>query len=186
MTVSITRIVDIRGDFQMHLGGCRDIKRSHSYDAMGNTPQTYTGATLLDAIVAADTDMADWFGQKAYDPAPGESPWHVAGVDWAPCFTEAVKAAGIEFRLQRRADGVTPAARPFIAPAVAPVEAPVANTTPLRVQFSVSLDIDVEAYRAEYGPTRRVDIREAVKSSILSAIQTDGIVVADASIITVR
>lgn len=51
------------------------------------------------------------------------------------------------------------------------------KTTKIRVE--ISLDVDLDAYRAEYGdPTlSAADIRDSIRSSILSASLTDGVVV---------
>ncbi len=114
-TTGVTVITTHRGDFVAHLAGCRDIKRSHDYGT-GNVPGTYEAASLLDAIKSADTDMADWFCQTVYDPAPVESPWHIGGIEWAPCFTDAVNEAGIVFSHPKWNDetGAQPAAVPSI------------------------------------------------------------------------
>ncbi|MCU0505707.1 MAG: hypothetical protein MUE82_08040 [Chloroflexi bacterium] len=98
-TTSITLIRDRRGDFQMHLTGCSDIRRSHDYAYESTGPAVYAGESLLDAIVVADTDMASWFCRQPYDGRDeeiGEHCWSTEGVDWAPCFADAVKAAGIK------------------------------------------------------------------------------------------
>lgn len=100
MTTSITRIVDKHGDFVLHVGGCADIKRAHSSRSQGDAPETYSAPTWVQAIRAADEDMAAWFGQEAYQANPPEQPWTVAGIAHAPCLRPVLRAAGIRFNPQ--------------------------------------------------------------------------------------
>jgi hypothetical protein len=89
-----------RGDFQMHVAGCADLKKGARWSARsGREPVTYTGTDLLDAIRTADTDMADWFGMAPYLPEAEryERAWSTAVVEWAPCLAKAIKAAHITF-----------------------------------------------------------------------------------------
>ncbi len=104
---TITRVKTPRGDMEFHVGGCSDItKKSKSYDEA----QDYTADTLLAAIEQADADMANWFGQDAYETDADETAWTVRNCEWAPCFVKAVKAEKITFGAQDR-----PAVGPVLA-----------------------------------------------------------------------
>ena len=92
--VAITLAKTHRGDFVMHRAGCADLAKH-----LVSPEATYTGETLLAAIIAADTDMADWFCTEPYE-SPETRPehcWATAVVGWAPCFADMVKAEGITF-----------------------------------------------------------------------------------------
>jgi hypothetical protein len=101
-TTAVTLVREHRGDFKVHMAGCRDIAKSHDRtQGPGGEPPTFDGATLLDAIVAMDTDAASWFCREPYDgldDESGESCWSTHhGFEWAPCFADRVKAEGIVF-----------------------------------------------------------------------------------------
>lgn len=96
MTVSIAQAKSVSGDLIFHVGGCKDLTNPRH-------TRTYEGVTLhsgydtlLDAILAADVSMADWFGQEPYEDGDSET-WSVAKCEWAPCFLRAMKVAKIRF-----------------------------------------------------------------------------------------
>jgi hypothetical protein len=97
--VEITLVRNEHGDDEMHVTGCADIARkARTTISTGRIPQVYAGETLVDAIVAADTDMADWFCEAPYTESARENGcWMTTSQKWAPCFKAAVKAAGVEF-----------------------------------------------------------------------------------------
>jgi hypothetical protein len=96
--VGITVMKNQRGDFEAHLTGCAHIDMKARRSG-GEKPSKYTGATLVAAIVAADTDMADWFCEVPYTESSRQNGcWRITnGIHHAPCFTKAVKAAGVTF-----------------------------------------------------------------------------------------
>lgn len=95
---SITFVRDQRGDDEVHITGCADLKRGSKFQP-GIGWGTFKGETLLDAIVAADTDMAEAFGEEPYsDPATqGSQPWSTEIIRHAPCFVKELAAEGITF-----------------------------------------------------------------------------------------
>lgn len=101
--ISIEIITDRRGEFAVHMNGCRDIKRSsmdrHS-GAIGGGGEIYESIDLVAAIRLADQAFAEMFCRNAYDGKDdeiGESLWNVAVIEWAPCFAKAVKAERLTF-----------------------------------------------------------------------------------------
>lgn len=162
----LTLIKTARGDMQMHVAGCSDIKRSHR-GYSDEKPATYSGDDLLSAIVTADTDMADWFGQQPYVPNPDDQPWTTSHVEWAPCFAKAVKAAKIVFD--------TTTHRPMVKGATGAARG-AKRTVKVLVQMTVTVDVD--AYRTNYGSDDVATIRNDVKHAIVDAVNS-GAVLAD-------
>lgn len=100
---SITLLTDINVT-EVHVAGCRDLKNVRDPHRPGhyrnvNATLNAKGETLADAIIAADTEMAEWFGEEPYtEKSRAAGCWSVTnGYTWAPCFTKAVKAEGIIF-----------------------------------------------------------------------------------------
>lgn len=91
MSVGITVARNRRGDDEIHKAGCAHLARPQFRAIM-----TYIGEDVLDAILAADTDMADAFGQKVYEPVEHDPPWTVAIMHHAPCF-KALLPRGVRF-----------------------------------------------------------------------------------------
>lgn len=92
MTVSITIARNQRGDDEAHLTGCQHLTRKGLRplpNAGGFAGSTHTGETLKLAIRAADTDMADAFGQEVYQSSPDDQAWTVAMMA-APCIRKLV------------------------------------------------------------------------------------------------
>lgn len=98
MPASITVLKNAHGDLEAHVTGCSDIKRSLSFYG-ASRPNVSSSATLADAIVAADTKMADWFCETVYTESSRENGcWRITnGVKHAPCFSKALKAECITF-----------------------------------------------------------------------------------------
>jgi len=100
----ITILKNSKGDFETHLTGCADIKRSHYGSYVGEKPSTYgigrteSGTSLLAAIKDADAAMAAWFGEEAYTESSRENGcWTVRHSHFAPCFVKAVRVAKISW-----------------------------------------------------------------------------------------
>lgn len=101
-TTGITLVREYRGDFKVHMAGCRDIARTHDRtQGPGGQPPTFDAGSLFGSIIAMDEDAASWFCRTAYDgkdEESGESCWSSTnGFGWAPCFADAVKAERIAF-----------------------------------------------------------------------------------------
>lgn len=90
MTNPTIKLDIIAPAMEVHQYGCADVKRtmkqgrSRATRSEAANVTTYEGETIIAAIVAADTDLADWFGQEAYVPS-GDQPWTVATCHIAPC-----------------------------------------------------------------------------------------------------
>lgn len=91
---------------EAHLAGCGDIEKAVKRGRGEQIDQTYEGLTLLDAIVAADEDWADAFGETAYQP--NRTHWGIDNMDVKPCLGRAIAKAGITFqsRETREEEGV--------------------------------------------------------------------------------
>src|SRR5262245_49132351 len=81
---------------EAHVTGCDHIAkaiRKYTFDG-GERLDRYEGETVADAVVAADTGMAAWFGHEA-DPyseaAHFDGCWKVATCKVAPCLAKAMK-----------------------------------------------------------------------------------------------
>lgn len=190
MTYEITLVRNERGDDEMHLAGCADVAKTHKRSRDGYK-QTYKGETLVDAIVEADTDMADWFCETPYsEGARDNGCWTTKTQKWAPCFASMVKALKVQF------DATT--GRPFVSDFVKSArlqkaeragsprhqkalerEALMAKETKVveskkrtvKVWMAVSVEIDIDELAQEYGRTFTVaEARQDVKDSILGAL----------------
>ena len=95
MSVAITRAKDTHGDMVFHMATCRDLDNPRHTD-QGEPAERYEAETLLDAILAADIDMADWFGQEPYEDS-GEMTWNVSRCSLAPCIQSQITKAKIKF-----------------------------------------------------------------------------------------
>jgi hypothetical protein len=89
-TEDMVRLTLMCGAMEVHRTGCADIARSlrsHRTASGSSTHNVinYAGATLAEAVLAADTDMADWFGQDVYEDAPAENAWTISTCRFAPC-----------------------------------------------------------------------------------------------------
>lgn len=99
MTVTITQVKNSHGDLELHVGGCKDIDK-HARRMAGNAdrPSHYSGETLVEALVAADTDMAAWFVEEPYTQSSRDNGcWTVLTNGWAPCFRSLLRTAGVQF-----------------------------------------------------------------------------------------
>lgn len=129
----------------VHLDGCADIARSLKSGRSGHQDaehaETFSGETLLEAVLAADADWADAFGED--DPyAEHSTSWAVLkNMHVEPCLGKALRAEGIESdeagRPVRKEPVVattaaprkrTPKAAPAPEPEAAPVAAPEPKT----------------------------------------------------------
>lgn len=170
--VQITLVRNEHGDDEVHMTGCADIARkTRSTVATGRTPQIYSGETLVEAIVAADTDMAGWFCELPYtDSARENGCWTTTTQKWAPCFAAAVKAAKVDFDPKTQ--------RPFVG------EVKIKTTktgrrmtvkayqTPAQQKRSFQADIKV-AVRSSFSKAERV--RQALRAgATLVEIANDG------------
>lgn len=56
----------------------------------------------------------------------------------------------------------------------------------MKVAVTMTVEIDVEAYTDTYGPTSAADVREHVRSAILSAANQPGIIASEGVVIEAR
>lgn len=93
----MVKIAVIAPDMTAHLGGCADIKREvqRAGRDYARAHTTHEAETLLQAILDTDEDLADAFGETAYQA--GSTHWGVFNMDVKPCLADALRAAGITF-----------------------------------------------------------------------------------------
>jgi hypothetical protein len=97
MTTSITIISPA---MEVHVTGCADIAKtvakrySKATKTVGEmTANEYEGDTIVQAILAADEDLADWFCEEPYQA--NATAWTVRTSHPAPCFLKTLK--GVSF-----------------------------------------------------------------------------------------
>lgn len=97
MTTSLTLLTNERGDYELHVTGCGDIKRASRRYPERNA--TYEGDDLLAALIEVDTDAANWFCEAPYTQESRDGGcWAVRnGIDPSPCVTKLIAVAGITF-----------------------------------------------------------------------------------------
>jgi hypothetical protein len=84
---------------EVHMTGCADIARSIKQGRTKHNDQAelenkFTGETMVEAIIAADEDMAEMFGEEAYTQSSRDNGcWQFVTCQVAPC----VKITGIAF-----------------------------------------------------------------------------------------
>jgi len=87
-----TSITIISPAMEVHKAGCADIARTlrNGYTktfGQAEDSTTYSGETLDEAILAANKDLAAWFGEEYGTPeAEAAGCWTVAACHQAPCF----------------------------------------------------------------------------------------------------
>ena len=79
---------------EAHVTGCAHSAKVQRSTWGSERLDTYTGETIADAIVAADTAMGGWFGHREdpYSAAAGfDGCWKVATCKIAPCLKRAMR-----------------------------------------------------------------------------------------------
>ena|ERR1035437_10034347 len=99
MTVSITVKTSGNGDYEGHVSGCSHLNRTSGSDWDRRLHVFAAAETVLDAIIAADTDMARWFCCTPYtEKSRDDGCWAFnSGVVAAPCLKKLMTAAKIKF-----------------------------------------------------------------------------------------
>lgn len=94
MTVAIEVVKDQRGDFQVHVAGCADVaKQVKANPDNDGKPDHYEGETIVEALVALDTESASWFGvddpysEQAYE----QGCWSHQNMNIAPCLRSQMR-----------------------------------------------------------------------------------------------
>lgn len=119
MTVKLDLITPA---MDIHAHGCADVartlKRGRSRTAHTDVDgvQTFEGETIIEAIVAADTDMAALFGQDVYEADPAETPWTVANCQVLPCAAKLMKGLIYDGKSAPRLTGEAPKAEAVAHP----------------------------------------------------------------------
>lgn len=122
------KITVISPAMEAHMTGCADIAKVLRRRGFNDeTANEYEGETLLDAILDADQDLADWFCETPYQA--GATHWAIASCDIKPCLGAAIAKAKIGFTHGDPVDGERPEGdgRPYVMDGPAP-EPPTSGT----------------------------------------------------------
>ena len=149
MTTLTTLTAVWSSEAHFHAPDCSDIRKEQKRDANGAALEAFTAEPTEDAFIKAATLAA--FGEEEYDEG------NIVSIDFAPCCKRVFDAANNDDANDAEAEAEA--------------------DRWVNVQFVAKMRVNIDAWNREYGEDEGANrVREALKSVIVTAINTPGVV----------